>query len=52
MNLKNILIFLVIIVIVLGATGGDASAAAVGRGVGEALHLVGVAWDAMMEARG
>ena len=52
MNLKNILIFLVIIIIVLGSTEGDASAAAVGRGVGEALHLIGVAWDAMMEARG
>jgi hypothetical protein len=51
-NLKNIIIFLAIVVIVVGATGGDASAAAVGRGVGEALHLIGVAWDAMMDARG
>ncbi len=51
MNLKNIIIFLLIVVIVVGATGGDASAAAVGRGVGEALHLIGVAWDAMMDTR-
>lgn len=51
MNLKNIIIFLLIVIIVVGATGGDSSAAAVGRGVGEALHLVGVAWDAMMATR-
>ncbi len=48
MNLKNVLLFILITVIVLGATGGDASAAAVGRGLGEAFHLVQVAWDAMI----
>ncbi len=48
MNLKNIVLFLLVIIVVLGATGGDASAAAVGRGIGQAFHLVQVAWDAMV----
>jgi hypothetical protein len=47
-NLKNVVWLLIIIIVVLGATGGDASAAAVGRGIGEAAHFVQVAWDAMM----
>jgi hypothetical protein len=52
MNLKNIVIFLLVIIVVLGATGGEASAAAVGRGIGEAFHLVQVAWDAMVAVDG
>ena len=48
MNLKNVVLLLLVIIVVLGATGGDASAAAVGRGIGEAFHLVTVAWDAMV----
>lgn len=47
-NLKNIVLFLLVIIVVLGATGGDASAAAVGRGIGQAFHLVQVAWEAMV----
>ena len=50
MNVKTFLLVLLVIVIVVGATGGDASAAAVGNAVGEALHLVRVAWDAMVES--
>ena len=49
MNFKNLLITLLVIVIVVGATGGDASAAAVGNAVGEALHLVRVAWNAAVD---
>ena len=52
MNVKSVLLLLVVIIIVLGATGGDASAAAVGRGIGEAVHFVRVAWDAMVSANG
>lgn len=52
MNFKNFLLVLLVIVIVVGATGGDSSAAAVGNAIGEALHLVGVAWDAAMDSRG
>ena len=52
MNAKSVLLFLVVIIVVIGATGGDASAAAVGRAIGEAVHLVRVAWDAMVDANG
>jgi hypothetical protein len=52
MNIKNVLLVLVVIVIVVGATGGDASAAAVGNAIGEAVHLVRVAWDAMVDSSG
>ena len=52
MNFKNFLLVLLVVVIVVGATGGDASAAAVGNAIGEAMHLVGVAWDAMMDSSG
>ena len=52
MNVKNVLLVLVVIVIIVGATGGDASAAAVGSAIGEALHLVKVAWDAMVDSSG
>ena len=51
-NFKNFLLVLLVVVIVVGATGGDASAAAVGNAIGEAMHLVGVAWDAMMDSSG
>lgn len=46
MNVKNVLLLLVIVVIVVGATGGDQAAASVGHAVGQAVHLVRVAWDA------
>lgn len=41
---------LVVIVVLVGATGGEASAAAIGNAVGEAAHLVKVAWDAMLNS--
>jgi len=50
MNFKGVLLVLLVIVIVVGATGGDASAAAVGNAIGEAVHLVRVAWDAMVDS--
>lgn len=50
MNIKALLLVLVVLVIVVGATGGDASAAAVGSAIGEAVHLVTVAWDAMVSS--
>ena len=46
MNVKGVLLMLVVIVVVVGATGGEQAAASVGSAVGEALHLVRVAWDA------
>lgn len=48
MNAKGAILLVVVLVIVVGATGGDASAAAVGSALGEAAHLVKVAWDAMV----
>lgn len=50
MNVRNIIIILVLIIVVLGATGGDASAAAVGNAIGQTVHLVRVAWDAMVDS--
>ena len=44
------LLVLVVIIVVVGATGGDASAAAVGSAIGEAVHLLRVAWDAMVNS--
>jgi precorrin isomerase len=51
-SVKALILVLVVVVIVVGATGGEASAAAIGNAVGEAAHLVRVAWDAMMGNRG
>ncbi len=48
MNLKTAVLLLVVVIIVVGATGGEASAAAIGSAIGEAAHLVKVAWDAMV----
>ena len=47
MSLKAGLITLVVVVILLGATGGDASAASLGRAVGGSFHWVAVAWRSM-----
>ena len=49
MNAKSVLLLLVVVIVVVGATGGEASAAAVGNAIGEAAHLVRVAWDAMVD---
>ena len=49
MSPKNVIFLLLLIIVVLGSTGGDASAAAVGRAIGETVHLVRVAWDAMVD---
>ena len=52
MNIKNLLITILVIVVIVGATGGEQSAAAVGNAVGEALHLIRVAWNAMVNSSG
>jgi hypothetical protein len=49
-SFKGVLLVLLVLVIVVGATGGEASAAAVGDAIGEAVHLVRVAWDAAFSA--
>lgn len=48
MKLPNVLLLILLVTIVMGATGGDASAAAVGNALGDAVHFVRVAWDAMV----
>ena len=45
---KALIVVLLVMIVVVGATGGESSAAAIGGAVGEALHLVKVAWDAMI----
>lgn len=52
MNVKSALLLLVVVVIVVGATGGEAAAASVGNAVGEAVSLVRVAWNAMIDSGG
>jgi hypothetical protein len=47
---KGVALILVVLVVLLGATGGDQAAASVGNAVGEAVHLVRVAWDAAVNA--
>lgn len=48
MSFKSGVVMIVIIVILLGATGGDASAASVGRAIGGSFHWVSVAWSSMI----
>lgn len=43
MTLKGAVLLVVAIVILVGATGGDASAASIGNAVGAAFHWVQVA---------
>lgn len=50
MNFKSFIVLLLIIIVVVGATSGESSAAAVGRAIGETIHLIGVAWDAMVSS--
>lgn len=52
MSPKSVILIILVIIVVVGATGGDASAAAIGNAVGEAVHLVRVAWDAMINSSG
>lgn len=49
---KSVLLLLVVIIIVVGATGGDQAAASVGAAIGEAVHLLRVAWDAAVNSGG
>lgn len=50
MSAKGLLLVLIVVIVVVGATGGEASAAAIGNAVGEAVNLVRVAWDAMINS--
>jgi Sec-independent protein translocase protein TatA len=50
MSAKALLLVLIVVIVVVGATGGEASAAAIGNAVGEAVNLVRVAWDAMINS--
>ncbi len=50
MSLKGVILLLVVVIVVVGSTGGEASAAAIGNAVGEAVNLVRVAWDAMVNS--
>lgn len=49
MSPKGVILILVVVIIVMGATGGEQSAAAVGNAIGEAVRLIKVAWDAMVD---
>lgn len=46
MSLKAAGLLIVVVVVIVGATGGEDNAAAIGNALGEAVRLVGVAWDA------
>lgn len=52
MSVKALLLVLIVVIVVVGSTGGEASAAAIGNAIGEALHLVRVAWDAAVNRAG
>lgn len=46
MTLKGAALLVVVLIVLLGATGGDASAAAVGDAIGSAFGWLEVAFDA------
>ena len=46
MTLKGAALLVIVMIVLLGATGGDASAAAIGDAIGSAVHWLQVAWDA------
>jgi hypothetical protein len=46
MTLKGAALLVVALIILLGATGGDGSAAAIGDAIGSAVHWLQVAWEA------
>lgn len=50
MSPKGVALVLVVIVVLVGATGGEQAAASIGNAVGEAVHMVRVAWDAGVNA--
>jgi hypothetical protein len=45
---KALIVVLLVVIVVVGATGGEQSAAAIGSAIGEAINLLQVAWDAMI----
>lgn len=49
MSPKALIVVLIVVVIVVGSTGGEQSAAAIGGAIGEAINLVQVAWNAMID---
>ncbi len=48
MSIKALIVVLLVLLVVVGATGGESSAAAIGNAIGEAVNLVQVAWNAMI----
>jgi Sec-independent protein translocase protein TatA len=46
---KALIVVLLVVIVVVGATGGESSAAAIGSAIGEAVNLVQVAWNAMID---
>lgn len=51
MSLKSILIVVLFIVVLAGATGGDASVRTVGDALGTGVHWIAVAWNALVGAK-
>jgi hypothetical protein len=50
-NVKQVLLVLLFVVILAGATGGDASARLVGDALGRTVHWVGIAWDSLVQSK-
>lgn len=48
MSIKALIVVILVLIVVVGATGGESSAAAIGSAIGEAVNLVQVAWNAMI----
>lgn len=48
MSFKSGVVMILVIIVLLGATGGDASAASVGRAIGGSVHWISVAWSTMV----
>lgn len=47
MNLKTFLIVLLFVVVLAGATGGDASVSKVGEALGQLAHWINVGWQSL-----
>lgn len=49
MNLKSIIVVLLFVVVLAGATGGEESVGRVGDALGQLAHWINVAWTAMTD---
>ena len=52
MSVKSVALMLVVIIVLVGATGGEQAAASVVNDIGEAVNLLKVAWDAAVDSGG